>query len=167
MIRHAKAAYLDPRFEDFDRPLSYVGRQMVAILEDSLKAEHADANVAPDVIFCSPSRRTRETLEGLATVIPSFSLVFFEEGLYLPSWQWLSAKIQDLGQQFSRAMFVGHNPSLEQYLSWLLPEGDDLSFPKPYPTGAFAHVEIDVAEWADMAAGSGRLKKLIIPPEPS
>jgi phosphohistidine phosphatase len=162
ILRHAKAAYMEPNFDDFDRPLATVGTQTISILLDKTK----DLTDIPEIVLCSAARRTRETLEGLRGRLPSFCTVTFDEDLYLASRPQLVAKIHQVDDQYSRLMLVGHNPGLEQLISWLLGDETDSSVIKSLPTCGFVKIALDVASWALVDQGMGRLKDYIVPEEP-
>ena len=162
ILRHGKAAYMDPNFDDFDRPLTTVGKQMISILVDKVK----DLTVLPDIVLCSAARRARETLEGVGGWLPSFCKVAFDEDLYLASRQQLVAQIHRIDDQYSGLMLVGHNPGLEQLISWLLGDDTDASLIKALPTCGFVKIGFDVPSWALVEQGSGRLQNYIVPEEP-
>src|SRR5690606_21935701 len=76
LLRHAKAER-PPGVADADRPLSPRG--------------HADAHAAgawlkprfqPDLILCSPSKRTRQTWQAVASVLGAAPRVRYERRLY-------------------------------------------------------------------------------------
>jgi len=61
VIRHAKSSWDDPSAEDHDRPLSKRGRNALPRLLDHIEG----LELPPDLVMCSSSRRTRETLDGI------------------------------------------------------------------------------------------------------
>ena len=162
IVRHSKAAYMDPQFDDFDRPLTAAGQQSITILLEQIK----DISVAPDVVLCSAARRTRETLEGLRSLLSSFCRVDFDDELYAASRQALASKIHQVDDQCAALMLVGHNPGLEQLVSWLLGDDSDLSLIKTLPTCGFVKIAFDVDSWALVGPGNGVLKHYVVPDEP-
>src|SRR4051812_33833121 len=58
VLRHAKSSWDDPDVEDFDRPLAPRGQRDAAGMAGQLAA----AGPVPELVLCSPARRTRETL---------------------------------------------------------------------------------------------------------
>ena len=62
ILRHAKSSWDDPGLDDHDRPLAPRGRRAVEALASYLSARE----IRPDLVLCSSSRRTRETLDGIA-----------------------------------------------------------------------------------------------------
>ena len=61
VIRHAKSSWDDPSVADHDRPLSKRGRNALPRLLDHIEG----LELRPDLVKCSSSRRTRETLDGI------------------------------------------------------------------------------------------------------
>ena len=65
LLRHAHAEPAVSGQADLDRPLSPVGLAEAEAAGKWLK----ENNLLPDCVMCSPSRRTRETLEAVMTAI--------------------------------------------------------------------------------------------------
>lgn len=61
LYRHAKSDWAEPSLEDIDRPLNKRGRKAA----EAMARHIVDQGWRPDFIICSPSRRTRATLDGL------------------------------------------------------------------------------------------------------
>ena len=60
LFRHAKSAGKDnPALADFDRPLAGRGQKAAPAMGAALRRH----KIEPDLILCSPSGRTRQTLE--------------------------------------------------------------------------------------------------------
>ena len=60
LLRHAKSPPAVPGQKDFDRPLAARGRAAAPAVGRHM----ADKGYLPDLVLCSPSARTRETLDG-------------------------------------------------------------------------------------------------------
>jgi len=108
LLRHAHA---DPASEgqpDADRPLSPQG------LAEAQAAGRwmAEQGLVPDRVLCSPSRRTRETLEAVLETI-GYVDQRLEEGVYEATAGTL-AGLADANREAERLMLVGHNPGLER-----------------------------------------------------
>jgi phosphohistidine phosphatase len=74
-----------------------------------------DKRLVPDCVLCSPSRRTRETLEAVLSVI-GYVDQRLEDGVYEASAGTLAA-IVDQHRDVERLMVVGHNPGLERLVA--------------------------------------------------
>ena len=66
LLRHAKAELGGPGMTDFERPLAGRGRKAAARMGRYL----AENGLAPDLVLCSPARRTRETWEIASAALP-------------------------------------------------------------------------------------------------
>jgi phosphohistidine phosphatase len=67
----------------------------------------------------------------------------------------------------SSLLLVGHNPGLEQLVLLLVPDqaGDVVRdrVEEKYPTASLAEIALDVAHWADVSPGGGRLTRFVRP----
>ena len=64
-LRHAKSSWDDYALKDFDRPLSTRGIQDADLMGNYFRSK----KIKLDIIFSSPSKRTRETLEHFLSLI--------------------------------------------------------------------------------------------------
>lgn len=114
LLRHAKAEPWFPGVDDFARPLSDRGREHMR----RLAAWAAESLAAPALVLCSPSARTRGTLEALQTAWDGQEVVTrFEPAIYEAT----ARRLQDLADagfaEADRVLMVGHNPGFE-YFAW-------------------------------------------------
>ena len=58
LLRHAKSSWGDPTLADHDRPLASRGRRASQLVAQHLRGQA----LAPGLVVCSSSRRTRERL---------------------------------------------------------------------------------------------------------
>jgi phosphohistidine phosphatase SixA len=108
LLRHAHAEPLMPGQIDLDRPLSAEGN---AEAEAAGRWLH-ERNLVPDLVLCSPARRTRETLEAVLAAI-GYVDQRLEEAIYDASPGAL-ATLADNHRDVERLLLVGHNPGLER-----------------------------------------------------
>ncbi len=162
LVRHAKAARPSGT-DDFDRPLNARG-QAEARETGAVMAAHG---IAPDIALCSPSRRTRETLD---LILPSLSGAMeslFEEGLYVASADDILKRIRDLPDAFAHVLFVGHNPAMHALALDLADAANDpgalSDLRSNFGTGALAQFEFDAWRWKDVRAGCGSLLHFVEP----
>ena len=160
LLRHAKSSWKDSSLADRDRPLAGRGRRAAAAIADHLKAE----GIRPDLVLCSPARRTRETLERVETALGDRVEVRFEEALYGASEIELLARLRALPPEVSSVMLIGHNPGLEDLALALASTGDGLArLREKYPTGAFATIDLPADEWDAIEADTGELVAYVRP----
>jgi len=76
LLRHAKSAWDDPELDDHDRPLAPRGQRAAAAVGVYLQQQA----VAPDLVICSTSLRTRETYAIIEEHLPEGTEVRFEAG---------------------------------------------------------------------------------------
>ena len=128
LLRHAHAEPSLPDQADMDRPLSAEG-----IAEAEAAGRWlASQKLVPDCVLCSPSRRTRETLEAVLGVV-GYVEQRVEDSIYEASPGSLIA-LADGHVEVERLMLVGHNPGLEQ-LAALLHSGQSGDYRGMPPAG--------------------------------
>ena len=81
----------------------------------------------------------------------------YDDALYGASPRELLDVVRVLPSDLRAVMFVGHNPSMEDFTELLC--GDS---PR-YPTAALGTIELDVDEWTDVDPGSGSLVGFVTP----
>ena len=113
LLRHAHAEPAVSGQADLDRPLSPVGLAEAEAAGKWLK----ENNLLPDCVLCSPSRRTRETLEAVMTAI-GYVEKRLEDRIYEATPGTLAALV-DERRDLDRVLIVGHNPGLERLVALL------------------------------------------------
>ena len=160
LLRHAKSARDDPTLVDHDRPLAARG-----VRDTGAVAEHMrQRGIAPDVVLCSSSRRTRETLDLLGDAISTASQVHVEDGLYAASADVLLHRLRALPDASERVLVIGHNPGLQRLAVNLSISGEQLSQMKEkFPTAALATLDAPIDTWSDLDAAGARLIGFVRP----
>jgi len=108
LLRHAHAEQATPGQADIDRPLSSEGIAEAEAAAEWLKTN----NLIPDRVLCSPSRRTRETMEAVLGKV-GYVDQRLDDAIYEATSGTL-AGIADTHREAERLLLVGHNPGLEQ-----------------------------------------------------
>src|SRR5262245_64985509 len=106
LLRHAKAEKAEGGTPDRDRPLNARGRKDAPSI-GAYMAHHA---LSPERAVVSDSRRTRETWERLATVLPAAPPVTYEDALYHATPEAIVNIIRDSTRSARTLLLVGHNP---------------------------------------------------------
>ncbi len=118
LLRHAKAAAAIPGQRDFDRPLDSHGRETARSLGSTLMAN----GLNPDLVICSPAKRTRETLAIIAEFFAFEIKTRFDGSLFTDEWtSYLSALQSSDGA--NNVMIIGHNPAIEETALQLTNDG--------------------------------------------
>jgi len=161
VLRHAKSSWDNPGLDDHERPLAPRGQRALEVMSSHLKASGID----PQLVLCSSSRRTRETLAGIG--IGGQHLI--EPALYAASCDEVVNRLRELPDDVSSAMLIGHNPAV-QVLVLRLTNHDGAGAEDPrrdsvkrkFPTGALATMSFECA-WNELAAGRARLEEYVTP----
>ena len=160
LLRHAKAVPQGD-MRDTDRPLEERGRAAARAMAKWLKRH----KIAPELVLCSPSARTRETLDLIADAFTPKPEIVYEPGLYLATAERLLDRVRDLPDSIERAMIVGHNPGLHEFAQWLAdtnvgPLADRLA--TNLATAGLARFEVNI-EWSGLRRRGARLVALVSP----
>jgi phosphohistidine phosphatase len=156
LLRHAKSSWANPLLEDFDRPLAPRGQKAAP----RMGAFIAERGLIPDLILCSGSTRTRETLALAAGQWPSAPETVYDDALYHATVPALFAQLHAAPEAKAHIMMVGHNPGLHSFALQLVGrgEGADLrNLAHKFPSGALAVIAFDKPHWRDIAPGDGHL----------
>ena len=161
LLRHFKSSWKDKDLEDFDRPLGKRGRRAAELMAGYV----ARNGIVPTQILCSPSRRTRETLDRMLDSFGGTVPTRFEKGVYLADASVLLRRLRRLGDTAS-VMIIGHNPGLETLAKSLAGSGDEAArtrLASKFPTGALAVLSAEIQNWRDLEAGCARLDAFVCP----
>ncbi|MGY4711404.1 SixA phosphatase family protein [Mycolicibacterium sp. CBM1] len=105
VMRHAKSDYPDG-VADHDRPLAPRG-----VREASLAGDWLRASVPPiELVLCSSATRTRQTLDRTGISAP----VRFSERLYGATPGTMLDEINQVGDDVTTVLVVGHEPTVSQ-----------------------------------------------------
>jgi phosphohistidine phosphatase len=150
ILRHAKAANPEG-VADRDRPLTPRGHADSAAAGAWL--DHS--GLVPDLVLCSPARRTRETWHGVALGLSSAPEVHYADALYGGSVRTLMAAVRETADDVSTVLLIGHNPALSDLSAAFDPEHAD---PDGLRTAGVA-VHRWTGNWVDCGPGSAPLSK--------
>ena len=161
LLRHAKANRGEG-LADRDRPLAGRGRDAAERVGRHLAARGARF----DLVLCSPSRRTRETLELVAKALDREPVALdFDEALYLASARDLRACVAQTPHDVSSLLLVGHNPGMAELALALAVRGDRSAreaLRRKFPTGALAEFRVSAPSWSRFERGC-ELASFVIP----
>ena len=159
LLRHAKSSWDEPGLPDRDRPLAPRGRRASKVMADHLR----DERIAPELVLCSPSQRTRETLERIG--LDQRSKVRIEDDIYGASPADLLDLLRRVPDDLESAMLIGHNPAMQELALSLAETGADRErMRQKFPTAALATLELD-GSWTELAPGGAELVAFVKPKE--
>jgi len=150
LLRHAKASPGGSDLSDRNRPLAARGREGAERIGRHL----AKSGARPDLVLCSSSLRTRETIERVAVALGGDLTIEFADDLYLASETDLLARVAELPDDVASVMMVGHNPGIAELALRLAVRGDRSALAelrRKFPTGALAELESAAPRWAQFA----------------
>ncbi len=156
-MRHAKSAWDDPAQDDFDRPLNGRGRKSAPAVGRWL----AEKGYLPDTVLVSGARRTVETWERMARVLPETAQMQSAPALYLAEPKVILGVLRS--QSTPTVMLIGHNPGFAILAGALASAPPNHPKWSQYPTAATTVFEFDCETWADIEAGSGRVIDFVVP----
>ena len=160
LLRHAKSSWKDQSLADYDRPLAGRGKRAAEAVASHIEAE----GIRPDLVLCSPARRTRETLEGVKAAFGDRVEARLDEALYGASEAELLARLRALPPEVHSVMIIGHNPGLEDLALALASEGAERPrMAEKYPTAALATIDLPAGDWSAIQRGGGELLAYIRP----
>jgi phosphohistidine phosphatase len=163
LYRHAKSDWHDARARDFDRPLNKRGRKGAELMGRHI----ATQGIGWDRIIASPAVRVAETVELGAKAAGKTLPANWDRRIYLASSATLLDLLHEQEGDPDAILMIGHNPGLEDLIFDLVP--DDGTSPlrdiveEKFPTAAYAVLELDVENWAEVREGGGRLVHLTRP----
>jgi phosphohistidine phosphatase len=151
LIRHSKSAWSQDAF-DAARPLAGRGRRDAPAVGRWLREQATKIDLA----VCSPAVRAVQTWALVAGQLDALPRVRHDERLYAASAEDLLEVTQELPQEVSTTVLVGHNPGLEDFLTLLTGAAERLK------TSAVAVVAMP-GGWQQARCGSWTLVALATP----
>ena len=140
-MRHAKSSWSDPSLSDYDRPLNNRGKRAAATMGKLMN----DLEISPGMIFCSSSRRARDTLKYLQESNFIDCPIEYLEELYHADISIYTDIITSLPGSIDSAMLIGHNPDIEFFLEIICDSHESM------PTAALAEISFDSDNWLDIS----------------
>jgi len=165
LLRHAKTEQVNKDTPaDAERQLTERGRNDAPRVGRAMR----EKGYKPDLILCSPSTRTRQTLELANAELQSPAKTEFVDAIYAAGAQKLISLFRGIPDSAGSAMVVGHNPGFEDCAALLVDEKKSRrektdSSGEKFPTSAVAVVDFDIPYWKELSAHSGSLVDFIRP----
>jgi phosphohistidine phosphatase len=141
VLRHAKSSWNDTALDDHERPLNTRGERDAPRMGELVR-EH---RLTPDVIISSDAIRAQLTAEAVGEAAGYTGKIVFDNRLYHADAADIVAVLRTVPEtNDGTVMVVGHNPGLEQLITELTSEEEDL------PTAALAHIVLPIDRWRDL-----------------
>jgi phosphohistidine phosphatase len=164
LLRHAKAEPASKVISDQERSISARGHTACLAIGDYMKSKR----YLPQFALCSPSARTRETLECVSEAASLIIEHRFENSLYLATAEEILNAIHSVSDDLDSLIIVGHNPGMH-HAALLLAETNPgplrATLELKYPTCALAGLRFACDRWRYIAANKGKLIDFVTPGE--
>jgi phosphohistidine phosphatase len=157
LLRHAKSDWPEG-VADFNRPLKKRGRKAALRMGEWLLKQQ----LHPDWIVSSPAVRTQETADLLCKGLglSKQHMLHLDDRIYEADIDALKQVLADCPASSQRVLLIGHNPSLDDLLLYLVDDLKPDSDGKLFATATLARIELP-DNWDLIEPRSGRLKMRI------
>jgi phosphohistidine phosphatase len=163
LLRHAKSSWADTGQADFDRPLNERGKRAAVAVGRYI----ASNSLVPQLVLCSPARRTQETWGLVAGELSATPEILFAAEIYdFGDGKTLMECLRHKAGAAQSVLLVGHNPSIGELAQNLIGTGNHKlreRLEEKYPTAALAIISFDLDNWESLTAGSGTLLRFVKP----
>lgn len=162
LLRHAKSDWDSNAADDFDRPLAKRGRSAA----QRMAAWMQEHDVVPEYVVSSTAVRARATAAIVTNALHlDTARVEYQDNLYLADVDELLTAARRCPKTAKSVMLVGHNPGLEDLLTYLC--GEELPTAangKLLPTAALARIDLP-DNWKKLQRDSGKIIAITRPKE--
>jgi phosphohistidine phosphatase len=159
LLRHAKAE-TPGELPDFDRGLTERGLSDA----DAAGSWLADERLHPDLVICSPAKRTRQTWQAASVALAQGSPahgapeVHYEDQLYHGGRTEVFDLLRAVPETVRTILVVGHNPTMSEVSALLIPDEQWDGLTVGLKTSGLA-VHTSEARWSDTEPGALRLSR--------
>ena len=155
LIRHTKSSWADFSIPDFDRPIKKDRAEDAKKMATYLRL----LKLQPDLIICSPAKRTRQTAEYFCDKLKyDFEKIQFDKRIYESSEQDILQVVQETDADVKTLVLIGHNPSITHFANLFIEEKID-----EMPTTGVAWIEFESPDWEIDRTSRGKLKYFLTP----
>jgi len=160
LLRHGKSSWSDSSLPDVDRPLAPRGERAARVIAEYMRLN----SVRPALVLCSPSLRTRQTLQAIEPSLGSSCSIDLVDELYAASQEELLELVRTAPESADSVLLIGHNPGLQDLALALATRGAELPrLREKFPTAALATIGVGRDSWAALEPGDGVLLDFVVP----
>ncbi|MFM7661865.1 MAG: SixA phosphatase family protein [Bacteroidota bacterium] len=142
-LRHSDAENIISGQNDFQRELNSIGKQKVTNFTTNFSSEFQF-----DLVLCSTSVRTRQTLDLLDLKCIDF---VFCDSLYLTEKERILSEIQQVSEKINKLLVIGHNNGISDLASYITKTGILLS------TCQMVEIRLESPNWELVEQGMGTI----------
>jgi len=155
LLRHTKSDWGDFSLPDFDRPIKKDRVDDAKDMANKLKS----LDLYPDLIICSPAKRTRQTVEYFCDKLKyDYDNIEFDKRIYESTAEDVLQVIRETDAGVKTLMVVGHNPSLTD-LANMFSENSIAEV----PTTGVVWLEFSIKNWEIYKLTPCKFKALLTP----
>ncbi len=126
--------------------------------------------LAPDLVFCSPARRTKMTWEAVRQGLASIPRIEYRDEIYEADGSVLLELLRHNGRPDSREiLMIGHNPGLTELALFLVNrqshanQPSDVALATRFPTAGFVMLGLGHQDWQALTPQSARILDFVNP----
>jgi phosphohistidine phosphatase len=153
LMRHAKSSWDHPQLSDHERPLNSRGRKDALFMATRIQ----NSGVRPQLVLSSDSRRTRETYEGLCSILGDLP-VNFTPSLYHASAHKIHEVLKNAADNNECILVLAHNPGITNAFEILCKVRID-----NVPTSGIGLIHFDAKKFNEIRTGSGDVQYFSYP----
>ena len=164
LLRHAKAEHVQGKL-DHDRELASRGRRDAHAVGEWL-CDTSQA-VVPDLVLCSTSERTCQTLDEVCAGGASVKDTRFDERIYNATSSGLIDVLREVPDSVNTVLMIGHAPGIPDLATALAQDtagstaaAERLS--RGFPTSGLAVLGFE-GRWASLVPDTGYLREFVVP----
>lgn len=157
-LRHGDAIPGDENNIDKQRPLSEKGEKELK----RLRKQEIDLFQRIDLILCSSSVRTRQTLDCIMKGLSDRVTICYIDNLYNSSVDKIIQEISLIDNKFNAVMIIGHNPELTTLMNKVC-EYQGLLMDKSMTTGSISEFVLKGESWLDVKISELKFMRLLTP----
>lgn len=158
ILRHGDAVPGDENKTDKQRPLSKKGQKELKYL----RKQELDLFKSIDLVLCSSSVRTRETLDCVMKGLPDRVTICYLDSLYDSNVETIIQEVSLVDDKFKTVMVVAHNPGLTTLMNQVC-EHQELPMDKSMSTGSISEFVLKTESWQGLKVSDLKFMRLLNP----
>lgn len=149
LLRHAKSSWEDSSLSDIERPLNKRGKRDAPFMANLIKQKE----ISIDAIYSSHALRALTTAEIFSKELNVDKENFIiEEKIYEANIKELCDVVNNIPDNYSSVIIVGHNPGLTSFANFLGNKYID-----NIPTCGIVGIELKLKKWEEVERDTGKI----------